>query len=207
MATTEHLSAEAVVATPLRRRHVARRLVGGMVVVLLAALAGWLLVGLRPHLDSGSLTGTDEAAVREAGSVTGESTGHVWWLDTGDGSYWTVVRNDGRAPVTLRGDGLDIALRQEVSFATIVRAYAEFGSPTASITLQPGEEAQVLVHLEVCGEYAAGPGSSTAIEGVDVEATTWGLTRKVHLDTGGTYGFFSKTVARLPRSADCPAAS
>jgi hypothetical protein len=191
-------------ATPRRRRHLGRWLVAALLVLAVVAVTV-RHVGSRPHLESGWTQGADPAAVHEVGSVTGTDLGNTWWVDSGDGTYWSVVRNDGRAPVTLRGAGLDIALRQKVTFATVVNPYDRFGTPVDSITVRPGQEVQVLVHLEVCGDtFRGGPGSSTSVEGLDVKATTWGLTRTVHLDMGGSYGFYNKTGPALPASPDCP---
>lgn len=207
MTTTEAPPTHDVAEPPPRRRwHPVRWVVAGLAVVALAVPTAWALVGLHPHLTSGYTGGVDAAAVSEVGDVTGHPTGNVWWVDAGDGTYWSAVRNDGRAPVTLRGAGLDIAIRQKVTFATITQPYVGFGTPAESITLGPGDEAQVIVRLEVCGEgtFSGGPGMSTSVEGVDVDATTWGWTRKVHLEMSGAYGFYAKTVSALPASPDCP---
>ncbi|MDM7855219.1 hypothetical protein [Cellulomonas alba] len=206
MTTTELPAAELAPASPRRpRRSVARAVVCALVVLALAALTGWQVVGRRPHLDSGYATWADPRAVHERGDVTGNDIGSTWSIDAGDGTYWSLVRNKGRVPVTLHGGTRPGGLKQTITFAPIVEAYIRFGAPVSSITVSPGHEVQVLIRLELCGDdWAAGPGSSTSIEGVDVEATTWGLNRKVHLDVGGSYGFYDKVGATLPPSPDCP---
>jgi len=205
MTTTEQPPTDTVPPAPRRRRHPVRWLVAAGLVVAVVAVTGWLAIGRRPHLDSAYEWGADEAALHETGSVTGLDTGDVWWVGRSEGTYWALVRNTGRVAVTLRGDGIDDGiLWQRVSFATVVEPYDRFGTPADSITLAPGQEAQVTVLLAFCGERSPGStGVMVPVEGLDVTATTWGLTRKVHLDMGSSYGFYDKTGATLPESPDC----
>lgn len=193
--------------TPAARphRHLRRWLLSAGLVLALVAVAGWLVVGSRPRLDSGYTWWVDDAAVHETGSVTGLDTGDVWWVDRSEGTYWSLVRNTGRVAVTLRGDGVDDGIVwQRVGFATVVEPYVRFGTPATSITLAPGQEAQVTVHLEFCGERSPGStGVMLPVEGLDIDATTWGLTRKVHLDMGGSYGFYSEPGSPQPPAPDC----
>lgn len=168
--------------------------VGAVVAVLLAV---WLVVGLQPDVSASGSGGVLDTASAPAKD---DDTGTSWWVDKSDGGFWVAVRNDGRTAVSLSGVAPTGNLEVDVQFAPGTSA-AGSGKAVDSYTLQPGAEVQVRAALHVCGPVVSG--SSVTVDHVDLRATTWGLTRTVHVAAGRTYGFYPSSLSALAASKSC----
>jgi hypothetical protein len=182
-------------------------------VVLLAILASGVLfvfVRLQEPLALGS-----EATVRAVGA--GEGVERIELAPGATVYVATLVRNEGRMPVTIQGLGSDDDPRAPFVTTSLALGDGTTARPAAAaafepITIDPGEGVGIMVTYGVnpgldCSAFTGEPGDDLALESLPLEASAYAMPFAQTLVASPPFARVSGPTRAACRAAVAPAAS
>jgi hypothetical protein len=171
---------------------------GGLALVIVLALAAWLVVGKNPSLKPAGMSWQAENFVQQDELGASDDDLHTWTVwDQPDGAWASiVVTNDRPYPVSIApGKSRGNVTVQVAAFdptSTQIVMDPAYHEAVDRLSLPPGESALVSMRVSYrCMELSAG--SSIGLDVAEVRVTTFGITQPLEVQLPANYMAGSNT--------------